>query len=73
MLGTGRVPGLFEKEDYEGIFSNLRNAAKAAGVPDSPTHMFDFFISRVKQYYTFHCVFRLLEIGFAFAQDGSQV
>ena len=37
-------------------FLKPRNAAKAAGVPIA-THMFDFFISRVKQYLHFSLCF----------------
>ena len=50
ILASGDVPGLFEKEDQEGISSGLRAPAKAAGVIDTPDSMYAFFIRRVRQY-----------------------
>ena len=49
ILASGDVPGLFEKEDQEGISSGLRAPAKSAGIQDSPEHMYAF-IKRVKQF-----------------------
>ena len=50
MLASGRIPGLFEKDEIDNIIGSLRNPAKQAGIPDTPIHMFDFFISRIKKF-----------------------
>eukprot|EP00471_Norrisiella_sphaerica_P010953 CAMPEP_0184498660 /NCGR_PEP_ID=MMETSP0113_2-20130426/39505_1 /TAXON_ID=91329 /ORGANISM="Norrisiella sphaerica, Strain BC52" /LENGTH=4666 /DNA_ID=CAMNT_0026886275 /DNA_START=34 /DNA_END=14034 /DNA_ORIENTATION=- len=48
-LSSGYVPDLFAPEDLEGICGGLRSAAKAEGIPDNPTALMDFFISRVRR------------------------
>ena len=50
MLASGRIPGLFEKDEIENIISSLRNPAKQEGIPDTSKDMFDFFISRIKKF-----------------------
>jgi dynein heavy chain len=50
MLASGRIPGLFEKDEIDNIIGSLRNPAKQAGIPDTPAHMLDFFYSRIKQF-----------------------
>ena len=49
LLSSGYIPDLFAKDEYDAIFSSLRNEAKAAGVPDTADHMMEFFIDRVRQ------------------------
>ena len=49
LLSSGYIPGLFSKDEYEAIFSQLRAEAKRAGVPDSPEYMMEFFIERVRR------------------------
>ena len=48
ILASGWISGLFPKEDLDGMIGNLRNEAKAAGIPDLPEAMLEFFISRVR-------------------------
>lgn len=48
-LSSGYVPDLFAPEDLEGICGGLRSAAKQQGIPDNPTALMDFFISRVRK------------------------
>uniref|UniRef100_A0A7S3YCK6 Uncharacterized protein n=1 Tax=Lotharella globosa TaxID=91324 RepID=A0A7S3YCK6_9EUKA len=48
-LSSGYVPDLFAPEDIEGICGGLRSAAKAEGIPDDPTSLFNFFINRVRK------------------------
>jgi dynein heavy chain len=48
ILASGWISGLFPKEDLDAMIGNLRNEAKAAGIPDLPDAMLQFFISRVR-------------------------
>jgi dynein heavy chain len=48
LLTTGFIPDLFSDEELDGILSQIRNAAKAHGVPDSKPAMMDFFLSTVR-------------------------
>mmetsp|Transcript_22422 Transcript_22422/g.30704 ORF Transcript_22422/g.30704 Transcript_22422/m.30704 type:complete len:1916 (+) Transcript_22422:3-5750(+) len=66
LLSSGRIPDLFSKEDYDGIFSSLRPVAKAEGVPDNRESMMDFFINRVRA--NLHMVLCFSPVGDAFRQ-----
>ena len=66
LLSSGRIPDLFSKEDYDGIFTSLRNVAKAEGVPDNRESMMDFFISRVRA--NLHVVLAFSPVGETFRQ-----
>jgi dynein heavy chain len=48
ILTSGWIPGLFAKEDMEGVYAGLRSAAKAAAVPDTPDAMTTFFVERIR-------------------------
>ncbi|KAH8062602.1 dynein light chain binding protein [Aureococcus anophagefferens] len=47
LLASGVIPDLFTRDEYDAIFGQLRNAAKAAGIPDTSDSMMEFFIDRV--------------------------
>merc|ERR1719409_2182956 len=49
LLSSGNIPGLFTREEYDGILGGLRNLAKAAGVPDDRGALFSFFLDRVRK------------------------
>merc|ERR1719311_561322 len=49
MLSSGNIPGLFTREEYDGLLGAIRNIAKAAGVPDERSALFQFFIDRVRK------------------------
>jgi dynein heavy chain len=49
MLSSGNIPDLFTREDYDAILGALRNLAKAAGVPDERSALFQFFLDRVRK------------------------
>ena len=66
LLSSGRIPDLFTKEDYDGIFASLRNIAKANGVPDNRDSMMDFFINRVRA--NLHMVLCFSPVGDTFRQ-----
>ncbi|CEL96675.1 unnamed protein product [Vitrella brassicaformis CCMP3155] len=48
-LSSGNIPDLFTREEYDGLLGSIRNAAKAAGVPDQRDALFSFFIDRVRR------------------------
>jgi dynein heavy chain len=50
LLSSGRIPDLYTKEEYDGIFSSLRSAAKQEGIPDNRESMLNFFIQRVRNH-----------------------
>jgi dynein heavy chain len=64
ILTSGWIPDLFLAEDMEGIFGDLRSAAKAAAIPDMPEHMTAFFISRVRS--NLHAVLCFSPVGETF-------
>ena len=66
LLSSGYIPDLFTKEEYDGIFSSMRNVAKADGVPDNRSSMLDYFISKVRS--NLHVVLCLSPVGDAFRQ-----
>jgi dynein heavy chain len=49
ILSTGWIPGLFAQDEMDGIFSGIRNEAKAAGIMQTPEAQTEFFISRVRK------------------------
>jgi dynein heavy chain len=49
MLSSGNIPDLFTREEYDGIFGGVRNAAKAAGYGDDREGLFAFFIDKVRK------------------------
>jgi dynein heavy chain len=48
ILASSWISGLFPKDEMDGMFGNLRNEAKAAGIPDSPDEMMKFLVSRIR-------------------------
>ena len=66
LLSSGRIPDLFTKEEYDGIFASLRNVAKAEGIPDGRDSMMNFFINRVRT--NLHVVLCFSPVGDAFRQ-----
>ncbi|CAK0903564.1 unnamed protein product [Prorocentrum cordatum] len=49
MLSSGNIPDLFTREEYDGIFGGVRNAAKAGGYSDDRDGLFSFFIDKVRK------------------------
>ena len=66
LLSSGRIPDLYTKEEYDGIFSSLRAAAKQEGIPDNRESMMNFFISRVRNH--LHVILCFSPVGEAFRQ-----
>ena len=50
ILSSGWISGLFAKDEIDGMLGNLRNEAKACGIPDVPEAMIQFLISRVRTF-----------------------
>eukprot|EP00439_Symbiodinium_sp_Y106_P047493 s1232_g6.t1 len=48
MLSSGNIPDLFAREEYDNIFSAIRNAAKFAGYLDDRESLFQFFLDKVR-------------------------
>jgi len=48
ILSSGWISGLFPKDEIDGMLSNLRNEAKANGIPDVHEAMLAFLINRIK-------------------------
>jgi dynein heavy chain len=63
-LSSGWVPDLFPADELDAVFSALRNEAKAAGVPDSPKTMLEFFVQRVRA--NLHLALCFSPVGAAF-------
>ena len=66
LLSSGRIPDLFTKEEYDNIFTSLRNVAKAEGVPDNRESMMNFFINRVRA--NLHVILCFSPVGDSFRQ-----
>eukprot|EP00744_Colponema_vietnamica_P000937 GILI01001621.1.p1 GENE.GILI01001621.1~~GILI01001621.1.p1 ORF type:complete len:2798 (-),score=990.63 GILI01001621.1:124-7776(-) len=49
LLSSGFIPDLFTKDEMDGIFSSLRNEAKANGIPETREHMMEYFITKVRK------------------------
>merc|ERR1711871_1323715 len=61
ILASGWISGLFAKDEIDGMLGNLRNGAKAAGIPDNPDAMTEFLIARVRT--NFHVVLCFSPVG----------
>eukprot|EP00930_Biecheleria_cincta_P085161 TRINITY_DN7456_c0_g2_i1.p1 TRINITY_DN7456_c0_g2~~TRINITY_DN7456_c0_g2_i1.p1 ORF type:complete len:2485 (-),score=519.86 TRINITY_DN7456_c0_g2_i1:101-6748(-) len=48
MLSSGCIPDLFAREEYDNMFSTLRNAAKFAGYADDRESLFQYFLDKVR-------------------------
>ena len=46
MLSSGNIPELFAREEYDNMFSSLRNVAKHAGYADDRESLFQFFLDK---------------------------
>jgi dynein heavy chain len=66
LLSSGRIPDLFTKDEHDSIFSQLRSAAKAEGVPDNRHSMMNFFIGRVRN--NLHVILCFSPVGDTFRQ-----
>ena len=66
LLSSGFIPDLFTKEEYDGIFTSLRNIAKAEGIPDNRDSMMNYFINRVRA--NLHVVLCFSPVGDSFRQ-----
>ncbi len=66
LLSSGRIPDLFTKEEYDGIFTALRGVAKTEGIPDNRHSMMNFFINRVRS--NLHIVLCFSPVGELFRQ-----
>jgi dynein heavy chain len=66
LLSSGRIPDLFAKEEYDGIFASLRNQAKSDGIPDNRDSMMKYFIGRVRV--NLHVVLCFSPVGELFRQ-----
>lgn len=64
LLSSGVIPDLFAPDEFDGMFAQLRSAAKAAGIPDSRQHMMEFFIDRVRR--NLHVVLAFSPVGEVF-------
>jgi dynein heavy chain len=64
ILSSGWISGLYAKDEIDGIMGNLRNEAKASGVPDMPDAMLAFFIMRIRT--NFHIVLCFSPVGDTF-------
>lgn len=48
ILASGWIPDLFAKDEMEGVLGGVRNEAKAQGIPDTPTSLLAFLITRIR-------------------------
>lgn len=61
ILSSGEIPNLFGKDELPEIFDGLRKPAKEAGIEETATAMWKFFIERVGQY--LHVVLAMSPVG----------
>lgn len=47
-LSSGNIPDLFAREEYDNMFSAIRNAAKFANYADDRESLFQFFLDKVR-------------------------
>ena len=66
LLSSGRIPDLFTKEEYDGVFASLRTIAKAEGIPDNRDSMMTFFINKVRA--NLHVILCFSPVGDLFRQ-----
>jgi dynein heavy chain len=64
ILASSWISGLFPKDEMDGMFGNLRNEAKACGIPDIPDEMMKFLVSRVRS--NLHVVLCFSPVGDVF-------
>ena len=64
MLSSGWISDLYARDELDSVFGSLRSEAKAAGIPDTPETMLEFFISRVRR--NLHLVLCFSPVGQAF-------
>ena len=64
ILASSWISGLFPKDEMDGLLGNLRNEAKANGIPDLPDAMLAFLISRIRT--NFHVVLCFSPVGDTF-------
>jgi len=48
LLSSGFIPDLFAPDEYDGIFSSIRNEAKADGIPNTREHLMEYLVGRVR-------------------------
>jgi dynein heavy chain, axonemal len=61
LLSSGVVPNLFQKDEYPAIYDSVRKAATTAGIDDTPTNLWKFFINRVRN--NLHVILAMSPIG----------
>jgi len=66
LLSSGRIPDLFTKDDFDGIFNSLRNVAKSEGIADNRECMTEFFFNKVRA--NLHLILCFSPVGDAFRQ-----
>jgi len=64
MLSTGYCPGLFTKEDIQGLYGNLRNQAKGEGILDTPETLLEYWFDTLKA--NMHTILCFSPVGDAF-------
>lgn len=68
MLSSGNIPDLFAREEYDNIFSSIRNAAKFANYADDRESLFQFFLDKVRS--NLHLIFCHSPVGSTFRIRG---
>ncbi|EDO42194.1 predicted protein [Nematostella vectensis] len=66
ILSTGEVPNMFDHEDYENIFLELKGEVLRSGIQDTKEATFNFFIHRVRK--KLHVVISTSPVGPSFRQ-----
>ncbi|EKX36467.1 hypothetical protein GUITHDRAFT_97557 [Guillardia theta CCMP2712] len=64
LLGSGEVPGLFAPDEVSNYRELMRNEARAAGMEETPTVLWQLFIERCRQ--NLHLILCMSPIGEAF-------
>ena len=68
MLSSGNIPDLFAREEYDVVFSTIRNAAKFAGYSDDRDSLFQYFVDKVRK--NLHLILCHSPVGSAFRIRG---
>ena len=64
LLGSGEVPNLFAADEINGFREAVRNDARAAGVEETPSELWAYFIERCRS--NLHLILCMSPIGEAF-------
>merc|ERR1711976_379526 len=61
ILSNGYIPGLWPRDELDGVVNLLKNEARSKGIKDSPDELYKYFIDKIKQ--NIHLVLCMSPVG----------